>query len=206
MRFLCPEHEDHRPSAMWNPEKAVWCCPACGAKGGAHDLAARLGVELSAAQRMHAPNATTVYPIRDSAGRLVAEHIRIERPGGEKTFTWRRDGRSGLQGLRVAELPLYGTDRVGSFARSRPVFLCEGEKATDCLVRIGAQAVGTATGAGAVPAPSSLGVLQGIDVRRSDLDPSHMVTPGRGAPATRDMPLPQRRLGAMPSRNCHALI
>ncbi len=43
-RFLCPAHDDHDPSARWNPEKHVWKCHACGASGGYIDLASRLGV------------------------------------------------------------------------------------------------------------------------------------------------------------------
>lgn len=44
--FLCPVHDDHRPSARWNPEKKVWHCDVCNAGGGAIDLARRLGLEL----------------------------------------------------------------------------------------------------------------------------------------------------------------
>ncbi len=40
--------------------------------------------------RVEMPKATAVFAIRDAAGRHVAEHVRIERPGGEKTFAWRR--------------------------------------------------------------------------------------------------------------------
>lgn len=164
VRFLCPAHDDHHPSARWNRAKAVWRCDACSAKGGAIDLANLLGVELPAARRVRVSNATTVFAIRDAAGRLVAEHVRIERPGVEKAFAWRRDGRSGLRGLRVAELPLYGAEHVAAFDRSRPVFLCEGEKTAARLVSIGAQAVGTVTGAGSVPGAGPLGVLQGWNV------------------------------------------
>lgn len=164
IRFLCPAHDDHHPSARWNRPKAVWRCDACGAKGGAIALANRLGVEIPAARRVRVSNATTVFAIRDAASRLVAEHVRIERPGGNKAFAWRRDGRSGLRGLRVTELPLYGAEHVAAFDRSRLVFLCEGEKATARLVSIGAQAVGTVTGAGGVPGAGPLGVLQGWDV------------------------------------------
>ena len=105
-------------------------------------------------------NATAVFAIRDAASRLLAEHVRIERPRGDKTFAWRRDGRSSLRGLRVTQLPLYGAEHVAAFDRSRLVFLCEGEKATARLVSIGAQAVGSVTGAGGVPGPGPLGVLQ----------------------------------------------
>jgi Winged helix-turn-helix DNA-binding len=42
--FLCPAHDDHRPSARWNREKWVWHCDVCGAGGGAADLARILNV------------------------------------------------------------------------------------------------------------------------------------------------------------------
>ncbi|MPZ51028.1 MAG: hypothetical protein GEU75_17290 [Dehalococcoidia bacterium] len=48
VRFLCPVHDDHHPSARWNSAKAVWCCDVCGAGGGCLDLAKHLGVELPA--------------------------------------------------------------------------------------------------------------------------------------------------------------
>lgn len=44
IRFLCPVHGDHTPSARWNPRKRVWYCFACGAGGGWKDLAGRLGL------------------------------------------------------------------------------------------------------------------------------------------------------------------
>jgi hypothetical protein len=162
MRFLCPAHDDHNPSARWNREKKVWRCDVCGASGGARDLARRLGVELPAVgvQAAH----RQVYTVRDTAGRVVAEHVRIEDAGGRKRFAWRRDGRSGLRGLRVTELPLYGAERVAGFDPSRPVFVCEGEKAADRLLGVGAQAVGTVTGASSTPGAGPLGALRGLDV------------------------------------------
>jgi hypothetical protein len=44
-RFLCPVHNDHHPSARWNPRKQVWCCDVCENGGGAVDLADRLGID-----------------------------------------------------------------------------------------------------------------------------------------------------------------
>jgi len=44
VRFLCPSHDDHHPSARWNPEKMVWRCDSCGAGGGWKDLYRRLGL------------------------------------------------------------------------------------------------------------------------------------------------------------------
>ncbi|MBV8201057.1 MAG: hypothetical protein JOZ15_10590, partial [Acidobacteria bacterium] len=49
--------------------------------------------------------------------------------GGGKRFFWRRDGQPGLGGLRSAELPLYGAERVAGWDPSRLLFVAEGEKA-----------------------------------------------------------------------------
>ena len=44
VRFLCPAHDDHRPSARWHPQKQTWCCDSCGAGGGYVDLARIFGL------------------------------------------------------------------------------------------------------------------------------------------------------------------
>ncbi|HEY6321495.1 MAG TPA: CHC2 zinc finger domain-containing protein, partial [Thermoanaerobaculia bacterium] len=154
IRFLCPAHDDHRPSARWHREKGVWRCDACGGGGGAVDLAQRLGVELPAL-----PARTlleTVYVVRDVGGLPIAEHVRQDLTGGGKRFFWRRDGRPGLRGLRSSELPLYGAERAGEWDTARPVFVTEGEKAAACLAGIGAQTVGTVTGASGTPGAGPL--------------------------------------------------
>lgn len=43
-RFLCAVHDDHHPSAQWNPGKMVWTCYACGSGGGWKHLATALGL------------------------------------------------------------------------------------------------------------------------------------------------------------------
>jgi hypothetical protein len=153
-RFLCPAHDDQHPSARWNREKAVWLCDACGAGGGALDLAERLGVELPAVRPRLVHE--TVYAVRDAAGRVVAEHVRVDLANGTKRMFWRRDGKKGLGGMRTAELPLYGAERVAGFDASRPLFVAEGEKAAEGLLEIGAQAVGTVTGASGTPGAGPL--------------------------------------------------
>jgi len=47
IRFICPSHDDSRPSARWHSQKLVWYCDACGDGGGAIDLASKLGVKRS---------------------------------------------------------------------------------------------------------------------------------------------------------------
>ncbi len=162
VRFRCPAHEDHDPSARWNRDKAVWHCDACGAGGGAVDLAKLLDVELPPvrARELH----ETVYVVGDAAGSTVAEHVRRDPPGRKKEFFWRRNGRAGLGGLHTSKLPLYGAERLDGFDRSRPLFVTEGEKAADRLLAIGAQAVGTVTGAAGAPSAETLEVLSGREV------------------------------------------
>ncbi len=162
VRFLCPAHDDHRPSARWNRGKGVWRCDACGVGGGAVDLAQQLGVELPAAPA-RTPR-ETVYLIRDAGGLPIAEHVRQDLAAGGKRLFWRRDGRPGLRGLRSSELPLYGAERVAGWDPSRPVFVAEGEKAAECLVGIGAQAVGTVTGASGTPGAGPVAALKGREV------------------------------------------
>ena len=43
--FICPSHNDSKPSARWNGDKHVWYCDACGDGGGAVDLGKKLGVK-----------------------------------------------------------------------------------------------------------------------------------------------------------------
>jgi hypothetical protein len=162
VRFLCPIHADHEPSARWNRREAVWFCDVCAVGGGACDLAQRLGVELPAARARVLRE--TVYVVCDAAGCPIAEHVRQDLDNGRKRFFWRRDGRPGLRRLPSSELPLYGAERVAGCDPSLPVFVTEGEKAAACLHRIGSLAVGTVTGAGGMPGAGSLALLRGHEV------------------------------------------
>ena len=72
---------------------------------------------------------TQVWAISDLNGRVVAEHVRTDRPEGGKRYAWRRNGARNLGGLKVPALPLYGVDRLAGLANDRPVVIVEGEKA-----------------------------------------------------------------------------
>lgn len=184
IRFRCPFPERHRngdanPSARWNAGKAAWRCDVCGEGGGAFDLARRLGVPLPEGVRRgraprggksrcedpeHVMRRETVYPIRDAAGVLVAEHVRRDFRDGCKDFTWRRNAKPGLDGIPVAELPLYGAEDVAAAPPGALVVLVEGERARGALKDRGILAAGTVTGASGTPSPASLAVLEGKDV------------------------------------------
>jgi hypothetical protein len=74
-RFLCPAHDDHNPSARWNPEKCVWHCDACGAGGRATDLAGRLAETWGAGEGV----TTSVKPVEHSNGCTLEAYAAAKR-------------------------------------------------------------------------------------------------------------------------------
>lgn len=106
----------------------------------------------------------TVYGIHNDQGRLVANHHRVDKPDGTKQFWWEKDGAKGLNGTRLADLPLYGSELVRDRSPDGLIVLVEGEKARDALEAVGIHAVGTVTGAGGTPGYGALEVLRGHEV------------------------------------------
>jgi hypothetical protein len=107
----------------------------------------------------------TTYHIKDAEDRLEAKHLRIDNSDGTKTVWWAMpDGTKGLNGTPLADLPLYGSERVRNWNPDEPVIVVEGEKPAKALLDAGFQALGTVTGAGSTPGPEALKVLRGFDV------------------------------------------
>ena len=107
----------------------------------------------------------TTYHVRDGEARLKAKHNRIDNSDGTKVVWWEMpDGTKGLNGTPLADLPLYGSDRVRHWNTDEPVVVVEGEKAAQALLEAGFNALGTVTGASATPGPEALSVLRGFDV------------------------------------------
>lgn len=107
------------------------------------------------------------YRIRDTAGAVIAEHVRIERPDGKKGMAWRLPGHptsEGLMGLSTPELPLYGAHLLTRLDVGQTVIVTEGEKAAEALWSLGVNAVGTVTGASSTPGEDALSVLLPFDV------------------------------------------
>lgn len=88
---------------------------------------------------------TTTYEIKDERGRLVAKHIRQDKPdGNNKSFRWQRpDGKSGLNGIRQHDLPLYGSEDLTDYDPDELIALVEGESAREALSRVGIPCIGT---------------------------------------------------------------
>jgi hypothetical protein len=103
----------------------------------------------------------TDYEIRDASGMLMAIHCREDGPAGKRIWWEQPDGRRGLGGLPLADLPLYGIERLTG---TPTVIVTEGEKAAEALLAIGVQAVGTVTGASATPGTAALAELTGRHV------------------------------------------
>src|SRR5262249_37916550 len=87
---------------------------------------------------------------------------------GSKTPYWQLpDGTKGLGGMRVEDLPLYGSEWLKLWDEegvTGPIFLCEGPKDTDAVIEKGYPALGTVTGAHTIPSDDVLRSLVGRDL------------------------------------------
>jgi hypothetical protein len=153
----CPGHADETPSLsvhVIGDRVVVYCHAGCPQSSVLKALRAR-GLWPPAAPEAR----ETRYIIRDADGAPVAVHVRRDMPGGTKKMWWTLpDGRPGLGGRRIEELPLYGAERLGD---APEVVVVEGEKAADALLRLGIAAVGTVTGAASAPGDAALSPLAG---------------------------------------------
>lgn len=176
----CPLHDDQKASLNVNGAKQLWKCMGCGKSGDcfswvmqhertdfkeAHAiLQARYGngsVSSTLPRVIEAPKVTT-WSLTDSAGNLI-EHVRIDQPDGSKTYKWKRNGLDGLDGLKTADLPLYGMERLSEAAPGEAVTICEGEKCADALNGAGRLALGTVTGANVCPSKEAFIPLIGSE-------------------------------------------
>src|SRR5215213_5397476 len=108
----------------------------------------------------------TVSKIRDAAGRHVAEHVREDKPDGDKECRWRLpDGTWGLNGKKLSELPLYGSEQVANWNPDDLVIVVEGEKARNAMDRTDYfNVLGTVCGASGTPGLEALEILRSFRV------------------------------------------
>ncbi len=141
--FLCPAHADRTPSAMWHPKKAVWHCHVCDAKGGAIDLANRLGIQLPERDRMERQVAAT-YIYYDEQNQAQYRVIRTQPKG---FYQQRLEGGEWVNGMNGVRRILYRLPEVLS-RPDEPVLVVEGEKDVDRLWAQGFVATCNVGGAG----------------------------------------------------------
>ena len=109
---------------------------------------------------------SAAWEIRDQHGEVQAVHVRFDKPGGKKECLWRLSGADGygLEGRKVATLPLYRTELLCNWPEDAPVVITEGEKAADALAQVHPLVLGTVTGAGAEPGREALEPLRGREM------------------------------------------
>jgi len=183
---LCPVHESppegHRPSLNVREAPDGKALLTCRSKGcTAQQIVTTVGLSMADLFPEKRPPARTPAgvagePLRETGrwqiraldGHVVAVHVRVEpgKNGRDKDCLWyRADGTTpGLDGTKLADLPLYGSEHLATFKRVEPVFLVEGEKCADALLWLGFQAVGTVTGARSFPSSKVLETLHGLRV------------------------------------------
>lgn len=156
VRFLCPAHDDHNPSADWHTQKHTWKCRSCGVGGGALDLARRLGVDLPERRPDPVPvapqkrTAVASYSYVDETGNLLYQSIRFEPKG----FSQRRpDGQGGwiwnVSEVRRVPYNLPGILAGADEPWNQPtVYVVEGEKDADRLISLGCVATTNVAGSG----------------------------------------------------------
>jgi DNA primase len=141
----CPFHPDgngkppHRPNL--NVSTRGFVCHACGEKGGLRTLVRRLGVTVPDSS----PTPEAVYRYRDEEGKLLYEVVRWSgkrfaqrRPDGKGGWTWK---------LGKVRRVLYRLPELLA-APDATVFITEGEKDVERLVREGVIATTNPGGTG----------------------------------------------------------
>lgn len=94
---------------------------------------------------------TAEYDYRDSSGVLVFQAVRFEDPNtGEKTFQQRRPNGDGgwVYNLRNVPRVLYNLPAILAADKTVPIFIVEGEKKADALIKWGLIATCNVGGAG----------------------------------------------------------
>jgi putative DNA primase/helicase len=161
----CPAHEDKKASLSINEgEKGVLLKCFVGCSTSAICEALGFFERDLFYEETRSVNEWDKYPIKDINGRLVA--IRKRKGSGEnKKMAWESPNGKPKLDVKTCDLPLYGSELLSGFNRGRWVELMEGEAKTYEARSLGAQALGTSTGASVIPSREVLESLRGCKVR-----------------------------------------
>lgn len=191
----CPAHDDRKASLSIHEGDDGRILLRCFAGCEPSEIVAALDLELrdlfpDSDRPGPAARHETRHELRWEAGAApVAAHVRVDQGDGTKRFYWQQpDGKPGLGGVRTADLPLYGIDRLNGAAGC---IVTEGEKAAVALIRLGLPAVGTVTGASGTPGDTAL---------RPIVEKEVILWPDNDAPGEDHMERIARRLRALGCR------
>lgn len=172
VKYLCLDHDDHRPSASWNEAKGTYYCHVCKAKGNAKDLAKLLALSRNGNSNGNGNGAAPTPTLKQALEKVARTQWRVVKAytytdadrkplyqvcrlapleGESKPFRQRRpDGRGGwVWGIKGVTRVLYYLSIVLAAVRDRvPVHIVEGEKDADNLMALGLCATTNSGGAG----------------------------------------------------------
>lgn len=160
----CPAHEDKKPSLSISRSVGGKVLLHCHAGCTPEEIVHAVGLNMSDLYPAEEPLPEKAWTIRDIDNVEVAVHHRIDMPDGEKKIWWTRNGINGLQGIKIADIPLYRTETLSKLKPGDTVVLCEGEKATDAAARAGLNTIGTVGGANTCPSSENLKPLAAFDL------------------------------------------
>lgn len=160
----CPAHDDHEPSLSIRPGGKQPIVMQCHAGCRTEDILAALDLtwddislpkeeQKDEGEWTPAGPASHVYDYKDEHGKLLFQVLRIPQPGGGKTFRQRVPDLHADKGWRWSlgdvKPTLYRLPEIiGALDRGEVVWVVEGEKDVDSLVRHGVEATTAPMGAG----------------------------------------------------------
>jgi len=147
----CPAHDDHTPSlsiATGNDGRALVTCQAgCRTEDVVAALKLKMADLFVERQTDDRPKITSTYPYVDESGttlfevvRFVPKDFRQRTPDGHGGWTWKLNG--------VRRVPYRLPELRAAALTATPVFVTEGEKDADSIVRVGQVATCSPGGAG----------------------------------------------------------
>lgn len=149
----CPAHDDRVASLSIGDGDDGRALVHCKAGCQTTDVCNAIGLTVSDLFE------TNTRRFRVVGGTHTYRHVRKDKPDGDKDIYWETDGKPGLNGMKLEDLPLYGLSSLEGASTSSTVYLCEGEKAAQALIDRGLYAVGTVTGASATPSGAVLAAI-----------------------------------------------
>lgn len=178
-RARCPAHDDKDPSLSIKEGNDGRVLLLCRAGCATDSVIAALGLTYADLfEQRRDGGIIRRFKLIDSKGNLIARHRREDIPGAEKDMSWERGGKRSLNGIAVDKLPLYGLPELLEAPKGARVYVCEGETDAQALTDLGVLAVGTVTGASAIPCGESLAPLREYEVvlwpDNDDIGRSHM--------------------------------